>query len=82
MYLKMFHGANLLPENLEKGEYKVGGTAEFDELEPVWVVGFMGDKVGNFAVGNGGYIANRNGSSDYVFNMYYFGGIQSSFAKY
>ena len=30
----MFHGANLYPENFEKGEYKIEGTAEIDDLEP------------------------------------------------
>lgn len=41
----MYHGSNLLPEGLETGEFKVGGTAEFDELEPVNVVAYSGDKL-------------------------------------
>lgn len=38
-------GANLLPEGLETGEFKVGGTAEFDDLEPINVVAYSGDKI-------------------------------------
>lgn len=37
-------GANLLPEGLETGEYTIAGTAEFDELEPIYIVAFTGDK--------------------------------------
>lgn len=60
----MFHGSNLLPEGLETGEYKVGGTAEFDELECYWAIAFLGDKMGNAnPFGNGGYIVNGMASS-------------------
>lgn len=38
-------GANLLPEGLETGEFKIGGTAEFDDLEPINVVAYSGDKI-------------------------------------
>ena len=38
-------GNNLLPESLEIGELKVGGTAEFDNLETVSVVAYSGDIV-------------------------------------
>lgn len=38
-------GSNLLPESLELGEPKVGGTAEFDELEPVNVIAYSGDTI-------------------------------------
>lgn len=38
-------GSNLLPEGLETGEFKVGGTAEFDELETVNVVAYSGDQI-------------------------------------
>lgn len=41
----IFHGANLLPEGLETGEFKAGGTAEFDELETISVIAYSGDKV-------------------------------------
>ena len=51
-------GANLLPESLETGEYKVGGTAEFDNLEPVWCLAYLGDTILGNPIGNGGYIAN------------------------
>lgn len=33
-------GANLLPEGLEIGEVIAGGTAELDELEPVYIVAY------------------------------------------
>lgn len=36
-------GANLLPESLETGEYKVGGTAEIDDLEPWYIVAYADD---------------------------------------
>lgn len=36
----MCHGANLVPEGLETGEYKIGGTAEFDELEPIYIIAY------------------------------------------
>lgn len=42
-------GNNLIPEGLEFGELKVEGTAEFDELEPAYVVAYTGD---NYQVGN------------------------------
>lgn len=42
----MCHGANLLPENLETGEYKVQGTAEIDDLEPWYVVAYADDTYG------------------------------------
>lgn len=36
-------GANLIPENLETGEYKIGGTANVTGLEPVFVCAYSGD---------------------------------------
>lgn len=54
----IYHGNYLLPENLETGEYKVGGTAEFDNLEPVWVIAYLGETIGNYALGNGGFVTN------------------------
>lgn len=42
-------GNNLIPEGLEFGELKVEGTAEFDELEPAYVVAYTGD---NYQVGD------------------------------
>lgn len=57
-----FPGFNLIPEGLETGEYKIGGTAEFDNLEPVWVVAYLGNTWNSsgtdIPIGNGGYIAN------------------------
>lgn len=57
-----YPGFNLIPEGLETGEYKIGGTAEFDNLEPVWVVGYLGNTWNSsgtdIPIGDGGYIAN------------------------
>lgn len=38
--MKMFHGANLVPEDLETGEYKVQGTASVQDLEPVYITAY------------------------------------------
>lgn len=51
----MYHGFNLLPEGLETGEFKVQGTAEFDELEPIYIVAFIGDNFGQETISNRGY---------------------------
>lgn len=60
-----FHGTNLVPEGLETGEYKVGGTASFDDLEPVNVVAYSGETIPQFPNGaltdtltQGGYTIN------------------------
>ena len=34
------HGANLQPENLETGEYKVQGTAELSSIAPYFVFAY------------------------------------------
>lgn len=39
----MYLGSNLVPENLETGEYKISGTAEIDELEPAYIVAYAED---------------------------------------
>ncbi|MBP5445106.1 MAG: hypothetical protein J6Y28_02945 [Acholeplasmatales bacterium] len=39
----MYHGANLVPENLETGEYKIGGTASVTGLNPYYVWAYSGD---------------------------------------
>lgn len=36
----MFLGANLIPEGLETGEYKIAGTAEINGLQPVYIVAY------------------------------------------
>lgn len=41
-----YPGSNLLPESLETGEYKVGGTAEIDDLEPWYIVAYADDTFG------------------------------------
>lgn len=68
--MMMFHGSNLLPEGLETGEFKVGGTAEFDELETVNVVAYSGSKIPIGPTGSlvadlnqGGYTVNGIASS-------------------
>ena len=38
--MKMFHGANLLPETLETGEYKIANTSGFAEFEPLYVIAY------------------------------------------
>lgn len=38
-------GNNLLPEGLEMGEITTGGTAEFDELEPVNIIAYSGKEI-------------------------------------
>lgn len=68
--MKIFHGANLLPEGLEFGEVQVNGTAEFDELEPINIIAYSGDKFpgsisGEIAIdiNQGGYVVNGIASS-------------------
>ena len=52
-------GNNLVPENLETGEYKVGGTAEFDELEHYYCIAYTGDTLeDNIPVAQRGYSYN------------------------
>ena len=41
----MFHGANLVPENLETGEFKVGATGDVSGLSPVYVIGYSHDTI-------------------------------------
>lgn len=65
----MYLGANLLPEGLETGEFKIGGTAEFDELEIVPIIAYSGDTIPGlngtpiFNIRQGGYIVNGIPSS-------------------
>ena len=67
----MWLGANLLPENLETGEFKVGGEATFDDLEPIPIIAYSGEKVPTMPVNpspetdlrQGGYIVNGINSS-------------------
>lgn len=39
----MCHGANLIPENLETGEYIVNADSEFDDLKPAYIIAYSGD---------------------------------------
>lgn len=52
-------GANLIPEGLEIGEPKVEATADYEELEPVYVVAYTGDKFQETNINQNGY--NYNG---------------------
>lgn len=45
-------GANLIPENLETGEYKVGGTANITGLNPIYVCAYSGNSL---SMGGGTY---------------------------
>lgn len=65
-------GNNLLPESLETGEYIVGGTAEFDNLEPVWCIAYLGDTVLDNPLGNGRIYCKWNCSKCYFSNLYDF----------
>lgn len=62
-------GANLIPEGLETGEFKIGGTAEFDDLEPVNVIAYSGNEIPSplggvaFPIQQGGFIVNGIASS-------------------
>ena len=63
------HGTNLIPEGLETGEFKIGGTAEIDDLEPAYIVAFSGDTLKD----------NQGGTIDTVNqNGYSYNGIYSS----
>ena len=58
-----------MPEGLEFGELKVNGTAEFDELEPINIIAYSGDKITDILgvvlieINQGGYIVNGIASS-------------------
>lgn len=67
MFQMIYLGSNLLPEGLETGEFKVGGTAEFDELETMCVVAYSGDEmprqfgdetIGTIPLNQGGFTVN------------------------
>ena len=40
-----FHGSNLLPEDFETGEFKIDGTSEISDLEPITVIAYSGDNI-------------------------------------
>lgn len=50
-----------MPEALETGEYKVGGTAEFDDLEPVNVIAYSGNTVPTLPYGGTTQSINQGG---------------------
>lgn len=38
-------GANLIPEGVETGEFKIEGTADFEELEPLYVIAYLASEI-------------------------------------
>lgn len=38
-------GNNLIPESLETGEFKIEGTADFEELEPLYVIAYLASEI-------------------------------------
>lgn len=56
-------GANLLPEGLEIGELKVQASETIDDLDPVFVIAYTGDHVGQTQVSQDGYRYNGIPSS-------------------
>lgn len=58
MFQMMCHGSNLIPENLETGEYKIADSFGHSLFDPVWCVAYLGDKVGNDLTPQGAYVAN------------------------
>lgn len=80
MLPQMLHGANLIPETLETGEYKIANTTGFSELEPLYVIAY-GQKdltwdgstytfTGGFVNGVFSGILFCIGDSDFMFNFY------------
>lgn len=61
------HGANLIPEGLETGEFQIDGTAEFDDLEPAYIIAYSGDTVKN---DSGGILENVS-QEGYSYNGIY-----------
>ena len=59
----IYHGNNLVPEGLEIGEPKVQGTAEFDELEPAFMIAYTGSTFAGQNIGQTGYSYNGIPSS-------------------
>ncbi len=63
-------GANLVPENLETGEYKIAATANVTGLNPVYVWAYSNDSI---KLGSGGTSYSLG-----VSNTYYVNGIHNS----
>lgn len=58
MWRKIFLGANLLPEGLELGEMKIGGTADIEDLEPAYIIAYTGNKYGEQSLEQRGHSYN------------------------
>lgn len=48
-------GANLLPEGLETGEFTNINSITIDDLEPIYIIAFTGDKILNMDIPQNGY---------------------------
>lgn len=59
----IYHGSNLVPESLEIGEPKISGTAEFDELEPAYIIAFSDTSIDVYQFDQNGYSYNGIPSS-------------------
>lgn len=66
MFLMTFHGANLIPENLETGEYIINANATIDDLKPAYIIAYSGDTYNNQSISQ--YANDYNGiNSSIVF---------------
>lgn len=41
--MMIFHGANLIPEGLETGEFKIASSSEIDGLTPLFIIAYTGN---------------------------------------
>lgn len=56
-------GSNLIPESLELGEIKIQSSYNFDELKPLYIIAFTGDKFGETDISQDGFSYNGIESS-------------------
>lgn len=70
-------GANLLPEGLELGEVTVGGSADFDDLDPVYVVAFTDTTFKGSPLSQNGFSYNGIFSSVTFILIYEIDGLQN-----
>lgn len=54
----IYHGANLIPEGLETGEFKVGGVGDLNDFEPRYIIAFTGDTFQGGNINQDGYSYN------------------------
>lgn len=58
MYQMIYLGNNLLPEGLETGEYKIQNSYGHSLFNPVWVVAYTGDKIGEEEIPQSSFVVN------------------------